>query len=112
MVRNSHILQLASASRLDVVMSNLQVITPVLSAAQEKAVRKLSLRGNDSAQQIADKLIASVIKGRFKAVTMTVAEDAATKFDSAVAGGFQPPMERAEYIKKSVAEYNEILSDL
>lgn len=99
-------------SEQNVSKSTLQTVAVAVTEAQAKAIRKLSLRGNDSAEQIANKLFASVVKGRFKAVSLTIAEDAAANFDRSVNGGFTPPMERADYIKKYAAEYNEILQDL
>lgn len=93
-------------------MSNLQVVSVTVTPAQATALRKLSLRGDKTAEQIANKLFDIGVRGRFTAVAKTVAEDAATRYDNAVSGGFAPPMERAPYITKAVAEYREILAAL
>lgn len=84
-----------------------------VSHAQAMAIRKLALRSTKkSAEELANDLFAQVVRGRFKAATESIAKDAAEAFDHAVAGGFQPPMERAEYIAKAKAEYGDILRDL
>lgn len=95
-------------------MNNIETVALVeLTAAQGRAVRKLALRSsNKSAQELADNLLAQVIRGRFTAVAKNIAEDAGAKYDMAVAGGFEPPCTRAEYVSKAAEEYKDILSEL
>jgi len=93
-------------------MSNLANVSVIVTDAQARAIRKLSLTGKYSAEELASELFAQVVRGRFKAKSEQIATIAAEAFDKAVAGGFEPPMERAEYIAKSVSEYKDILVDL
>lgn len=92
-------------------IEQLELIT--VTAAQAKAIRKMALRNSKhTAESLAQDLFAQVVRGRFTAIAKGVGADAGAKFDMAVAGGFEPPMERAEYVERAVTEYNEILRDL
>ena len=93
-------------------MSTLQVVTVTVSDAQAKALRKLSLRGEKSASELADNLFAQVVRGRFKAIANNAREDAAEKFDAAVREGFDAPCSREEFITKVLDEYRDILAEL
>ena len=97
---------------MDIIMSNLATVTVEVTPAQAQAIRKLSITGKYSAQELANELFAQVVRGRFKAKSEQIATIAAEAYDKAVAGGFTPPMERAEYIAKSQTEYKDILVDL
>jgi hypothetical protein len=93
--------------------NNIEVVSVTLSDVQQRAVRKLALRSSKlSASEMATSLLSQVIRGRFKAVAETIAEDAASKYDMAVSNGFTPPMEKKEFVSKARAEYNEILAEL
>ena len=93
--------------------NNIEAITTIaVTAAQAQAIRKLSLRSKKSANELATDLFSQVVRGRFKAVAETISADAAAMYDKAVAGGFEPPMERAEYIASAAASYKDILIEL
>ena len=90
----------------------MDAITITLTPAQATAVRKLSLSSKLSQSELATELTAQVIRGRFKAKAQTAKEDAAKKYDAAVAMGFEAPIERSEYIARTMEEYAEILREL
>jgi hypothetical protein len=94
-------------------MSNLETVTITVTNAQAQAMRKLALRSSKkSATALANDLFGQIVRGRFKAVTEGIVDDAATKYDMAVANGFTPPMERKDFVAKAKEEYADILSQL
>ena len=92
----------------------IEVINPIaVSPAQERAIRKMSLRYSGvNANQFAAILLKRIVANTFKPLVKGIVEDAAKKFDMATAGGFQPPCTREEYIKRAATEYKDILSEL
>ena len=92
----------------------IEVINPIaVSAVQALAIRKLALRNSKySAQDMAQLMFDRQIKNSFTPLVKTIVEDAAKKYDMAVAGGFEPPCTRDEYVKRAATEYRDILAEL
>lgn len=94
------------------LMAN-ETITIAVSSVQAQAIRKMALRNSRlSNAQFAQLLFDRQVRNSFTPLVKGIAEDAAKRFDLAVSGGFQPPMERDAYIKSAAEEYRAILAEL
>lgn len=107
---------LLHGEHMEIQMSNqsIEVIEMVaVSPAQAKAIRKLALRNSKhNAEQFAQLVFDRAVKNNFAPLVKSIAEDAAKKYDQAVAGGFEPPCTRQEYVTRAAIEYKDILSEL
>ncbi len=100
-------------------VSTIETVEVTLTAAQQKAVRKMALgTSGKSASELAESLLAQVIRGRFKAKTLSAAQDAGEQYDRAVASGLMTAdtlkllPSRQQYVAERVAEYRDLLSEL
>ena len=94
-------------------VSTIEAVTVELSAAQQRALRVLALRTSKvSASEMADNLIAQVIRGRFKAMIEAEAQKLGVLYDMASANDFKQAMSRAEFIAAKRRESAELLNEL
>jgi hypothetical protein len=90
-----------------------QIDLVTVSPTQQRALRKLALRNSKySASEFSQIVFDRAVKNAFTPLVKTIAEDAAKKYDMAVAGGFEPPCTKDEYVKRAAVEYRDILSEL
>jgi len=91
----------------------MEKMTVTISDTQAQAIRKMALRNSRlSNEQFAQLLFDRQVRNSFTPLVKGIVEDAAKKFDLAVAGGFEPPCTRDEYIKRAAEEYRTILAEL
>lgn len=93
--------------------ANIEVVAVTPTAIQQRALRSLALASSKkSATELANDLFSQVVRGRFKAMVEANIKTIGEKYDRAVSMGFKIDMSREDYIKKSRAEYAEILTQL
>ena len=91
----------------------MDTIQITVTDTQAMAIRKLALRNSKySNAEYAQLMFDRQVKNSFTPLVKTIVEDAAKKYDMAVAGGFEPPCTRDEYVKRAAIEYRDILAEL
>ena len=92
----------------------IEAINPItVTAAQAKAIRKMAIaNAGVSNNQMAALVFGRAVKNAFTPMAKSVGEKAGKLYDMAEAGGFKPDLPRDEYVKRALAEYRDILSDL
>lgn len=91
----------------------IEAITVTISDVQAQAIRKMALRNSKySNAEYAQLMFDRQVRNSFTPLVKTIVEDAAKKYDMAVAGGFEPPCTRDEYVKRAATEYRDILAEL
>ena len=90
-----------------------QIEMVAVNENQARAIRKMALRNSKyNAETFAQLLFDRAVKNSFTPLVKSIAEDAAKKYEMAVAGGFEPPCTKEEYVKRAATEYRDILSEL
>lgn len=93
----------------------IETVNPiVVTDAQARAIRKMALRySNVNSNQMAAILLKRIVSNTFKPLVKGIVEDAAKKYDMAVASGASfGEIKREEYIKRAATEYRDILAEL
>ena len=91
----------------------MDTIQIAVSNVQAQAIRKMALRNSKySNAEYAQLMFDRQVRNSFTPLVKTIVEDAAKKYDMAVAGGFEPPCTREEYVKRAATEYRDILAEL
>ena len=95
--------------------NNVETVAVTVAPALSKAILVLARADKKrNASQLADALLTQAVKGRMNQKRDKANETYGQKWDDAaqIMGADKMPMPKADYIKRSVAEIDEILSGL